>query len=173
VSARHGRNVALRLGGLRDIISVERVIIGAKQPRVSEKLRSIAAPSAILLGVGLMRRVNHLMDSIGARAIGQEYRDYTIVATVDGRIVGACMINTALGRDPMVWFLGPIAVLNSHRGKGIGTLLINEALRLVRTHKGRRIFLSVASDNRSAIALYQKCGFHKTETDTAMIYEYD
>lgn len=164
--------VTIRLSGLMDIIAIERVVIGAKQRRVDEKLGTHMFRSIILLGIAFMRRVNHVMDSLGARAMGQKYHYYTIVAEVEGRVVGACTINTALGRDPLVWFLGPIAVDKTCRGRGIGTLLVTEALKYVRLHKGKSIVLSVASDNEAAISLYTKCGFRETNADKAMVYEF-
>jgi ribosomal protein S18 acetylase RimI-like enzyme len=164
--------VTVRVAGFTDLIAIERVIIGAKQHRVSEKLSARRIKSVILLGIGIMRMVNHLIDSLGARAIGQKYHHYTLVAEVQGRIIGACTINTALGRDPLVWFLGPIAVDDSFRGRGIGTLLVTKAISYVQMHKGTSIVLSVASDNAAAISLYTKCGFRETDADKAMIYEF-
>tara|TARA_B100000315_G_C14574267_1_gene587170 strand:- start:169 stop:675 length:507 start_codon:yes stop_codon:yes gene_type:complete len=164
--------IIIRKSRFWDVIGIERVVIWAKQPRIAKKLVRSKLRSSILLGIALMRRVNHAIDYLGANAMGQKYRFLTIVAESDGQIVGACTINTALGRDPYVWFLGPIAVSLNDRKKGIGTLLLNEALRYVKRYGGKSMFLSVSGDNTAAIALYKKCGFKSTAADISMVYDF-
>ena len=45
------------------------------------------------------------------------------------------------------------------RRQGIGRLLLEQAIQAARQQKARRLFLEVAADNLTAIALYQKNGF--------------
>lgn len=54
-----------------------------------------------------------------------------------------------------------IVISESYRGKGLGTLLMNELLRLARKNKIYKVVLNVNVDNIKAIRLYEKYGFRK------------
>jgi [ribosomal protein S18]-alanine N-acetyltransferase len=55
-------------------------------------------------------------------------------------------------------YVASIAVTESHRGRGIGTLLLNHAEDLFRS-EARHIFLCVSSFNEGARRLYERHGF--------------
>jgi RimJ/RimL family protein N-acetyltransferase len=50
-------------------------------------------------------------------------------------------------------------VIASHRGRGVGTALMAEALRWAREHAIERVELAVYPHNSAAIALYRRFGF--------------
>jgi len=52
-----------------------------------------------------------------------------------------------------------MGVAREHRGMGVGTALMDYAIRWARQRKLKKIVLSVFSTNRKAIALYEKFGF--------------
>ena len=52
-----------------------------------------------------------------------------------------------------------IAVRRSHRGRGHGRLLMDEALRRLYRERIRTCFLEVDPDNASAVSLYRSLGF--------------
>jgi ribosomal-protein-alanine N-acetyltransferase len=52
-----------------------------------------------------------------------------------------------------------LAIDPACRGKGIGRLLLNDALRELRERGVRHVYLEVRADNDRAIALYEKAGF--------------
>ena len=54
-----------------------------------------------------------------------------------------------------------IAVRRSHRGRGHGRLLMDEALRQLYRDRIRHCFLEVDPDNTSALALYRRLGFRE------------
>jgi ribosomal protein S18 acetylase RimI-like enzyme len=54
-----------------------------------------------------------------------------------------------------------IVVDEVHRGKGLGSKLMENLLKLARQENVREIFLTVLSDNVRAIRLYEKYGFKK------------
>jgi ribosomal protein S18 acetylase RimI-like enzyme len=54
-----------------------------------------------------------------------------------------------------------IVVDKVHRGKGLGSKLMENLLKLARQENVREIFLTVLSDNVRAIRLYEKYGFKK------------
>jgi ribosomal protein S18 acetylase RimI-like enzyme len=57
-----------------------------------------------------------------------------------------------------------IGVVPSHRGFGLGTCLIEQALVGFRGHGLRRVFLEVTAENSGAVRLYQRLGFRRTKT---------
>jgi RimJ/RimL family protein N-acetyltransferase len=50
-------------------------------------------------------------------------------------------------------------VVASHRGRGVGTALMTEAMRWAREHRLERIELTVYPHNAAALALYRRFGF--------------
>lgn len=54
-----------------------------------------------------------------------------------------------------------IVVDEFHRGKGLGSMLMKNLLKLAQQENVREIFLTVLSDNVKAIQLYEKHGFKK------------
>jgi [ribosomal protein S18]-alanine N-acetyltransferase len=52
-----------------------------------------------------------------------------------------------------------VAVDRCHRNKGVATLLINQLIQTAAKHNATRAYLEVRRSNRSAIRLYEKCGF--------------
>ena len=52
-----------------------------------------------------------------------------------------------------------IAVRSQDRGKGYGTALISELLKLARQHPTRAVVVGTANSSLDNIRFYQKCGF--------------
>jgi len=84
------------------------------------------------------------------------------VAEEDGRIVGWCdaLPGPAAFGMAHVGRLG-MGVLNGHRGRGIGRLLLGAAVEGARGLGLQKIELDVFSSNEPAIALYRSFGFHE------------
>lgn len=57
-----------------------------------------------------------------------------------------------------------IGVLPSHRGIGLGTSLIQQAMAGLAQHSITRGSLEVTSDNSRAVQLYKRLGFHRYKT---------
>ncbi len=57
-----------------------------------------------------------------------------------------------------------IGIVPEHRGLGLGTCLIEQALAEFRTHGLRVASLEVTADNSGAVRLYQRLGFRRTKT---------
>lgn len=57
-----------------------------------------------------------------------------------------------------------IGVVPTHRGFGLGTCLIEQALAGFRGQGLRRAFLEVTAENSGAVRLYQRLGFRRTKT---------
>jgi ribosomal protein S18 acetylase RimI-like enzyme len=57
-----------------------------------------------------------------------------------------------------------IGIVPSHRGRGLGTCLIEQTLAAFRGHGLRRASLEVTASNTRAVRLYQQLGFRKAKT---------
>jgi ribosomal protein S18 acetylase RimI-like enzyme len=88
--------------------------------------------------------------------------DLFLVAELDGEIIGA-VLGGFDGRRGLIYHL---AVANSHRGRGIGALLMEELERRLRDKGCIRCYLLVTSDNHEAIHFYEKHGWERMELYT-------
>ncbi len=61
-----------------------------------------------------------------------------------------------------------VVVLASHRGQGVGMLMLERVQQIARERGACKLTLEVLSGNRSAIALYEKVGFEPYQLDPAM-----
>ncbi|MEX2204249.1 MAG: GNAT family N-acetyltransferase [Actinomycetota bacterium] len=82
-----------------------------------------------------------------------------LLALDDDRVVGSISIR----RDdhPVTHHVATLdmLVVSTHRRRGVGSALLEEALRWARTYGVERIELSVYPSNDGAIALYRRFGF--------------
>jgi GNAT superfamily N-acetyltransferase len=76
-------------------------------------------------------------------------------AELDGQIVGTCALLDE--EEPLE--LARMAVTASAQGKGIGELLVREAIRRARARGERRLRLNTNSKLVPAVTLYKKLGF--------------
>jgi predicted N-acetyltransferase YhbS len=90
--------------------------------------------------------------------------ELALVATMDRRIVGTVRLwavtlpRTAAGKGGSALLLGPLAVDPSHRQRGIGSALVQRALRYARRH-GHGVVLLVGD-----AAFYGRFGFSSEKT---------
>lgn len=75
----------------------------------------------------------------------------------DGEAAGYSLVLTRQGSD--IARLYSIAIASTARGTGVGSLLLQDAMRCARDAGCRRMRLEVRDDNRSAIRLYESHGF--------------
>jgi putative acetyltransferase len=85
--------------------------------------------------------------------------DVSLVAVLDGEVVGNCGFNRGKGRRGHVAGVG-MGVHDGHVGRGIGTALLGTLIEAAdRWYAVRRLELSVYTDNAGAIRLYRRFGF--------------
>ena len=92
-----------------------------------------------------------------------------IVAELDGEPAGEVSIYHGSGRYRHVAWIG-IEVRRKHWGKGVGTGLMNEAVRLARELGCRKLFIGVFEGNERALRLYQKFGFEMEGYEEGAVY---
>jgi [ribosomal protein S18]-alanine N-acetyltransferase len=80
-----------------------------------------------------------------------------VVAEADGQIVAYAGLAVAADQADVQ----TIAVLESHRGTGIGGAMLAELLRVAGERGAREIFLEVREDNPVARGVYQHFGFEE------------
>ncbi len=61
-----------------------------------------------------------------------------------------------------------VVVIASHRGAGVGRLMLERVIELSHRRGACKLTLEVLSGNRSAISLYEKLGFAPYQLDPAM-----
>jgi ribosomal protein S18 acetylase RimI-like enzyme len=88
-------------------------------------------------------------------------RDVELVraAMSSGKPVGLVMLKTLEGGVGYVYY---IAVSKANRKKGIGKLLLEDALRIFNASGVKEVFASVEKDNEPSEALFASEGFTKT-----------
>ena len=80
-------------------------------------------------------------------------------AMLSNRPVGLVMLKTL---EPGVGYVYYIAVAKTHRKKGIGKLLLEDALRLFKDAGAQEVFASVEEDNEPSERLFGSEGFTRT-----------
>ncbi len=89
----------------------------------------------------------------------EEENSVSLVAELDGKLVGSAGLNIFKGRRRHCAALG-ISVHDDYQHKGIGTALMKALLDLADNwYDLKRIELEVYTDNEMAINLYKKFGF--------------
>ncbi len=115
---------------------------------------------------------------INLRTLPEHYSDYFyeslleelpeafIVAEISGKIVGyiMCKIEHGFSNFKKLGFVKKghvvsVAVIDEHRRKGFGSVLVNEAVKGVKTIQGSELYLEVRCSNNDAVKLYEKLGF--------------
>lgn len=92
-----------------------------------------------------------------------EVDDLIFVAVIDGRIVGACMA----GYDGHRGWLYALAVLETCRGRGVGSGLVERSMRALKEKGCIKVNLQVRASNRAVESFYQSLGF-ETEARISM-----
>jgi len=96
----------------------------------------------------------------------EELPEAFIVAEIGGKVIGYIMCKTEYGFSNFkkLGFVKKghvvsVAVLEQHRDKGIGTVLVNESLKGVKIKQCGEMYLEVRCSNNDAVKLYERLGF--------------
>ena len=95
-----------------------------------------------------------------------EFPEGFLVAEMDGGIVGYVMARIEYGFSHLKRLglsrkghIGSVAVRDGHRGRGVGSLLMQKAQEAMTAKGATESYLEVRVSNTEAIALYQKLGY--------------
>ena len=90
--------------------------------------------------------------------------DWICVAEVGGRIEGFLSIEVHRENENYIYY-DDLSVSKAHRGKGIGTALLDKGEAYCKTLGLSTLVLHVETDNERARELYEKRGFTLLRTD--------
>ena len=115
---------------------------------------------------------------INLKTLPEHYSDYFyeslldelpeafLIAEISGKLIGYIMCKTEYGFSNFkkLGFVKKghvvsVAVIDEHRGKGIGSELVNESLKGVKMRQCGEMYLEVRCSNNDAVKLYEKLGF--------------
>jgi len=92
---------------------------------------------------------------------------YIFSLVENNNVVGVCaLFNEGQG----TYELARMAVTKNHQGKGYGKALITKCIEKAKELKARRLYLISNTKLKSAISLYEKCGFKCTKTGQHPVY---
>jgi ribosomal-protein-alanine N-acetyltransferase len=123
-----------------------------------------------VIGVNIQTLPEHYSDYFYYEVLNEHPQTF-LVAELKGDIVGYIMCRIELGLSLLKRFgiarkghVISVAVLKSHRGKGLGSRMIEHVLEEMRKGSCRECYLEVRVSNLDAIALYNKLSFKTTGT---------
>jgi len=100
----------------------------------------------------------------------EELPEAFIVAEISGKVIGyiMCKMEHGFSNFKKLGFVKKghvvsIAVIDEHRRKGFGSVLVDEAVKGVKTIQGSELYLEVRCSNNDAVRLYEKLGFSITQ----------
>jgi len=85
----------------------------------------------------------------------------SLVAEVDGKVIGECHVGKGKFRSSHVGTLG-MGILKDYRERGIGTRLTLSVINKARASGLKIVQLEVMANNFSAVHLYERVGFRHT-----------
>ena len=114
-----------------------------------------------------------LNDEIILRALAQKYYHNGVLlkAQYDSECVGLCAFYCNDFSSNKA-FLSMLLVNPCHRGKGIGTKLLNDMEVFCKSKGMAFVNLEVNRNNHNAISLYEKLGYSKFEEKGTSLYYY-
>ena len=96
----------------------------------------------------------------------EELPEAFIVAEISGKVIGyiMCKMEHGFSNFKKLGFVKKghvvsIAVIDEHRRKGFGSILVNEAIKGVKIRQCSELYLEVRCSNNDAVRLYEKLGF--------------
>ncbi|MCB5201089.1 GNAT family N-acetyltransferase [Neorhizobium sp. T786] len=136
----------------------EGLSIRARTPADAEEIAALHNLSGYRYGT--LRTPHHTPDEIRNGIEGHSANSFSLVAELDGHIVGDCgLTRFANHRRAHAGSIG-MGVHDAYRCRGVGRALVGEILAIAdRWLNLKRIELTVYTDNEPALGLYRNFGF--------------
>ena len=87
-----------------------------------------------------------------------DHKDIILVAELDGKVVGSAEVRMRRGKEAHVGSIG-LAIKSEFWGRGVGTKLVKEAVKLAKKKKLEKLVYNVSSHNKRSINLAKDAGF--------------
>ena len=81
------------------------------------------------------------------------------------------IVSCFVADDPTTVHLVAMWVAPERRGRGLGSRLVNAIVEWARAHDAERVCLCVEAGNASALTLYERCGFRRTNPAPKLPYQ--
>jgi ribosomal protein S18 acetylase RimI-like enzyme len=104
------------------------------------------------------------LDAGALRAIVAAPTSIVLIARADGQIVGSLTLATFPIPTGIRAWIEDVVVDEAVRGRRVGTLLIDEAIKLAKQSGARTVDLTSRPSRVSAGQLYERIGFEQRET---------
>ncbi len=89
---------------------------------------------------------------------------FIFCALVDGNVAGVCALQK-ISTPKYEYELAKLAVEPRYRGRGLGELLCNAAVKKAQSLSGKKILIESNTKLAPAISLYKKLGFRETDSE--------
>lgn len=125
-------------------------------------------PEVAKYSISVYPRTEHEINEFLKKEL-EESKSKHIVAELDGEPAGSVSVGSRAGRHRHVAWLG-IQVRRKHWGKGVGTELMKEAIRVTKEMGCRKLMLGTTEGNERAMRLYKKFGFETEACEDDEVY---
>lgn len=108
-------------------------------------------------------------DDLGEDALIEVLKDPSIIIYIlekNKQAIGSASIQ--LRKDLSLAYIYDIAILEDHRGQGMGSYLLGSCIEALKDKDIAKISLLVTGDNKRALDLYRKFGFREVDIDLVM-----
>ena len=95
---------------------------------------------------------------------GAMIKNIVLVAKDEGRVIGYISGNFVKHGLERTGFINDLFIDKKHRGRGIGTKLMKSIMNDFKELKADFYFISAEKENRGAIQLYKRLGFHPDDS---------
>lgn len=121
-----------------------------------------------VIGINSLALPEHYTDSFYYEILA-EFPETFLVAELEGRVIGYIMCRIEYGFSSLrklglarKGHVVSVAILDDHRGRGLGTRLIELAQSEMVAKSAKECYLEVRVSNQGAIGLYQRLGYKIT-----------
>ena len=122
-------------------------------------IKNVESQSDFMLMEPGERKTTFLQQRKHLKEIDQQNNSTIFVAEVEGELVGYLIaIGGSVKRTEHSAYI-VIGILQSYRGKGIGTELFHNVNKWASKHNISRLELTAVTENKAGLALYKKSGF--------------
>lgn len=99
----------------------------------------------------------------------EDAKEKCLIAELDGEPAGSVIVSPSDGRSRHIAWIG-ISVRRKHWGRGVGSALMKEAIKLGKDLGCRKLVLGVIEGNERALRLYKKSGFKVEGSESEHTY---
>lgn len=105
-----------------------------------------------------------LLSADPSREMVEDYiRDSVVLGLQEGGEIRGVVVVTPL--SPNSWEIKNIATMSEHQGKGLGTTLLKEALKVCTERGASEVWIGTGNSSVKQLKLYQRIGFRMVAID--------